>query len=200
VRIAFLGDSLTEGAPGASYFRLLRKQLGADELLNLGRAGDCVADLFARVQHSGLEPVDIAFIWIGANDAAVGEWTSWAFEAFEPVTWETTLDHIGTVYRRLLAWVVERAAAVICVPPVAADGLEGDWERRVADVGEMVAAAVAGEPRVMLLDLAPSFAGARATVGEVSFTIDGVHLSQAGAEIVAKAFAAAIAARRDPAS
>ena len=93
MRIAFLGDSLTEGAPGASFFRILRKRLGAgehpgaDELLNLGRAGDCVADLYARVQHRGLEEVDLAFVWIGTNDAAIGEWSSWAVEAFEPVSW-----------------------------------------------------------------------------------------------------------------
>jgi lysophospholipase L1-like esterase len=210
VRIALLGDSLTEGAPGASFVRILRTQLGADgradadELLNLGRAGDGVADLYARVQLRGLEHVDLAIVWIGTNDAAVGEWSSWAFEAFEPVSWSTTLDHIATVYRRLLAWVTERAAATVCVPPVAADGLEGAWERRVADVAEMVAAAAAASPGASFLDLAPWFAAARAEAdaaaagGPVSFTIDGVHLSQAGAQVVADAFASAIAARRPP--
>ena len=204
MRIAFLGDSLTEGAPGASYFRILRKRLGAgerpeaDELLNLGRAGDCVADLYARVQHRGLEEVDLAFVWIGTNDAAIGEWSSWAVEAFEPVSWETTLDHIATVHDRLLAWVTERAAATVCVPPVAADGLDGAWERRVADVAEMVAVAAAARPGASFLDLAPWFAAARAAAPEVSFTIDGVHLSEAGAAVIADAFAAAIKAYRLP--
>jgi len=196
MRIAFLGDSLTEGAPGASYFRILRKRLAGDELVNLGRAGDGVADLYARVQHAGLESVDLAFLWIGTNDAAVGEWTPWAFETFEPVTWATTLDHLSDVYRRLLTWTAERADAVVCVPPVAADGLEGEWERRVADVAETVAAAVAAEPRAELLDLAPWFADTRAQAGVISFTIDGVHLSQAGAEVVAAALAAAVEAHR----
>lgn len=207
MRIAFLGDSLTEGVPGASYFRILRTRLsadgapGADELLNLGRAGDCVADLYARVQHAGLTPVDLAFVWIGTNDAAIGEWSPWAFEAFEPVSWSTTLDHIASVYERLLGWVTERAATTVCVPPVAADGLDGAWERRVADVAEMVAAAAA-HADASLLDIAPWFAAARgeadaaAARARVSFTIDGVHLSQAGAQVVADAFAAAIEARR----
>jgi lysophospholipase L1-like esterase len=212
VRIAFLGDSLTEGAPGASYFRILRKRLdadgppGSDELLNLGRAGDCIADLYARVQHRGLERVDLAFVWIGTNDAAIGEWSSWAIEAFEPVTWATTLDHIATVYARLLAWVTTRATAALCVPPVAADGLDGAWERRVAGVAEMVAATAAAHPGAAFLDLAPWFAAARADAdaaaaeGPVSFTIDGVHLSQAGAHVVADAFASAIEVRRPPAA
>lgn len=197
MRIAFLGDSLTEGAPGASYFQLLRRRLVADELFNLGRAGDSVADLYARIQRSGLEPVDLAFIWIGTNDAAIGEWAPWAFEAFEPVSWETTLAHLATVYRRLLAWVMQRTAAAICVPPAAADGLDGDWARRVADLGELVAAAVAVQAGASLLDLAPWFGATRSRMDAVTFTIDGVHLSQAGAEAVAEAFTSAIEARRD---
>jgi len=196
VRIAFLGDSLTEGAPGASYISLLRQRLEGDELLNLGRAGDCVADLYARLQHVGLEPVDLAVVWIGTNDAALGEWTPWAFEALEPVSWETTLGHISAVYRRLLAWVADRAATVICVPPAAADGLDDDWERRVADLTGMTAAVVVDEPRAVLLDLTSWFCEARARAGEVGFTIDGIHLSQAGAEVVAEAIAAAVAERR----
>lgn len=195
MRIAFLGDSLTEGSPGASYFRLLRGRLGADELLNRGRAGDSVADLYARIQHAGLEPVDLAFIWIGTNDAAAGEWAPWAVGAIEPVTWATTLAHIATVYRRLLVWVLERAPAVVCVPPAAPDGLGGAWERRVDDLVELVAVAAAFDDRTVLLDLAPWFAKARALAGDVRFTIDGVHLSQAGAEVAAAAFAAAVAAR-----
>ena len=205
MRIAFLGDSLTEGVPGASYFRILRKRLradgapGADELFDLGRAGDCVADLYARVRHTGLTPVDLAFLWIGTNDAAIGEWSPWAFEAFEPVAWPTTLDHVATVYARLLGWVTERAVATVCVPPVAADGLGGAWGRRVADMADIAAAAAATEPSASFLDLAPWFAAARSAAPGVSFTIDGVHLSQAGAEVVADAFAAAVEAYRPPA-
>jgi len=47
--------------------------------------------------------------------------------------------------------------------------------------------------------LAPWFAAARSAAPGVSFTIDGVHLSQAGAEVVADAFAAAVEAYRPPA-
>ncbi len=196
VRIAFLGDSLTEGAPGASYIRLLRRQLADDDLLNLGRAGDSVADLYARLQHTGLEPVDLAVVWIGTNDAALGDWAPWACSAFEPVTWEATLEHIAAVYRRLLGWVAARAAAVICVPPVVADELDGEWAQRVADVGGVVQEAASANPRTTFLDVAPWFAETREHLGAGGFTIDGIHLSPAGAEVVAAAFATAIEVRR----
>src|SRR5450759_2789641 len=74
MQIAFLGDSLTEGWPGAAYFPLLQKRLPRHELLNLGRAGDTVVALLRRVTHRGLDPVDLAFIWVGVNDAVMGAW------------------------------------------------------------------------------------------------------------------------------
>jgi len=162
VRIAFLGDSCTEGSPGASCFRLLQRRLGTHELWNHGRAGDSVADLYARMQNTGLEPVDLAFRWLGTNDAAVGPWAPWSAETFEPVTWASTLGQLAAVYRRLLAWVLERAPTVVCVPPVAADGLVGPWERRVEDLSGVVNAAVLAEEAAVLLDLAAAFAAAAA--------------------------------------
>ena len=195
MRIAFLGDSLTEGRPGASYFSLLRRRLPGHELRNGGRAGDSIADLLARVRHTGLDTTDLTVLWIGTNDAAMGEWTAWAFETLEPVTWGDTLDRLAPAYARLLALTLERAPRVLCVPPVVADELDEAWSRRVADIGELVAAAVAPQPGASFLDLAPAFSRARAEAATaVRFTIDGVHLSKAGAEVVAAAFAAAIAA------
>ena len=74
--IAFLGDSLTEGWPGAAFFPLLDRSMTQHGLLNRGRAGDTVADLLSRMRTQGLEPVDCAFIWVGANDAVMGAWDS----------------------------------------------------------------------------------------------------------------------------
>ena len=132
-------------------------------------------------------------MWIGTNDAAMGPWSTWALEASEPVTWEGTLDQLAAVYDRLLAYALERAARALCVTPVVADELDDTWARRVSDVGEVVAAAVAAELRAALLDLAPAFAAARAaSPTALRFTIDGVHLSETGAEVVAEAIARAI--------
>ena len=74
MRIAFLGDSLTEGHPGESYLARLRRLLPGDELRNGGRGGDTVPALLARLEHTGLEPADLALVWIGVNDAFLGDW------------------------------------------------------------------------------------------------------------------------------
>ena len=193
VRIAFLGDSLTEGFPGASYFRLLRHLMPEHELLNHGRAGDSVADLYARLLATGFEASDLTVIWIGTNDAAMGPWTSWGFETLEPLTWEATLAQLDAVYRRVLAFALERARVRSASRPSSRTSSTEAWARRVADVGEVVAAAAAAEPRAGLLDLAPAFDAARAAApAPVGFTIDGVHLSEAGAEVVAEALRQAV--------
>jgi hypothetical protein len=74
MRISFLGDSLTEGRPGESFFVRLRALLPGEELLNYGRAGDTVPALLARLERTALEPVDLTVVWIGVNDAFLGDW------------------------------------------------------------------------------------------------------------------------------
>jgi lysophospholipase L1-like esterase len=193
-RIAFLGDSLTAGTPGVSYLPLLEQRVGRHRFLNFGRAGDTVTDLSARMRRAGLDPVDFVFLWVGADDASAGAWTSRTGDAFEQFSWGETLDQIGASYGRLVDWLLERAWRIVCVPPISPDGLDLLWEQRVADVAEMVRDTVASETRADLLDLAPWFDEARFGRPDARFTIDGVHLSQTGAEVVADAFAAQISA------
>ena len=94
MQIAFLGDSLTEGWPGAAYFPLLQKRLPRHELLNLGQAGDTVADLLRRVRHRGLEPVGLAFIWVGVNDAVTEAWDATGEGAGSGRSWAQRLARI----------------------------------------------------------------------------------------------------------
>ncbi|MBU1339511.1 MAG: SGNH/GDSL hydrolase family protein [Acidobacteria bacterium] len=71
MRIAFFGDSLTAGVPGASFFQLVRERLPGDELINYGKGGDTVISLYRRVRRLPVERMDIAFLWIGVNDVLV---------------------------------------------------------------------------------------------------------------------------------
>jgi len=80
MRIAFIGDSLTAGKPGSSYFAILRARLAGQTLVNLGRGNDTVVSLYRRLTRLRLgEPFDIAFLWIGVNDVALG--SRWTFQA-----------------------------------------------------------------------------------------------------------------------
>lgn len=188
--IAFLGDSLTEGWPGAAYFTLLDRRLSQHGLLNRGRAGDTVADLLSRMRHHGLEPVDCAFIWVGANDAVMGAWDD--SEAGSGWSWPERLMRVAGDYEELLEWTEARAPRIVVVRPLVLESEGSVWEERAAEVAEAIARIAAGRSSCRVLDLQPAFAAA-AQGGDDPFSTDGVHLTDAGAEVVAAAFAAVIA-------
>ena len=189
--IAFLGDSLTEGRPGAAYFPLLQKRLPRHELLNLGRAGDTVADLLRRVTRRGLDPVDLAFIWVGVNDAVMGAWDA-AGDGAKRLRLGRAPARIRGDYEALMdvdgrADLTDRVRAAdrpgdgrLC--PAGARRRAGRRRRRRSPARETAARA---------LDLRPAFAAA-GDAGGGPFTIDGVHFTDAGAAVVAASFATVI--------
>jgi lysophospholipase L1-like esterase len=189
MHIAFVGDSLTEGWPGAAYFPLLGRRLPEHDLLNRGRAGDTVADLLARIRHEGMEPAELAFVWVGANDAVIGAWDASAKGS--GWSWSERLARLRSDYEELLEWIAARAARIVAVRPVILEAEGSLWEERAAEIGGVVVELAAARSACRELDLGPAFAAA-AQAGGGPFTIDGVHFTDAGAEVVAEAFAAVI--------
>jgi lysophospholipase L1-like esterase len=187
--IAFLGDSLTEGWPGAAFFPLLDRQMTEHELLNQGRAGDTVADLLDRMRYHGLEPVDVAFIWVGANDAVIGAWD--AAEPGSGWTWPERLMRLAGDYEELLEWTEARARRIVVVKPLVLEAEGSLWEQRAAEAAEAIARIAACRDSCRVVDLLTAFEAA-AAAGDGPFTTDGVHFTDAGAEVVAESFAAVI--------
>jgi len=183
--IAFLGDSLTEGRPGAAYFPLLQERLPRHELLNLGRAGDTVVDLLRRVTHRGLDPVDVAFIWVGVNDAVMGAWD--AVGAGAGRGWGARLKQIRGDYEQIVDWTAARASRVVCVRPLVLEADGTVWQEHADELGDVVAAIAGAHDGSRTLDLRPAFA-ASGDAGCGPFTVDGVHFTDAGTEVVAVAF------------
>ena len=190
MRIAFLGDSLTEGWPGAAYLPLVARRLPGHELLNLGRAGDGVADLLRRLPLQDPGSVDLAFVWIGVNDAVGGAWD--AVGDAEAWTWEARLQRIARDYGQVLAWTEERAQDVVCVRPLVLEADGSVWAARADTLGDALAEVADATPPARVLDLRASFAQA-AAAGRGPFTVDGVHFTDEGAMVVADAFADVIA-------
>lgn len=188
--IAFLGDSLTEGWPGAAFFPLLDRRMTRHGLLNRGRAGDTVADLLNRMRYQGLEPVDVAFVWVGANDAVIGAWD--AADPGSGWSWPERLMRLAGDYDELLEWTEARAPRIVVVLPIVLEADGSLWEERAAQVAEAIARIAAGRRSCRVVDLRPAFETASAE-GDGPFTTDGVHFTDAGAEVVAAAFARVIA-------
>ena len=191
MQIAFLGDSLTEGWPGAAYFPLLQKRLPQHELLNLGRAGDTVADLGLRAKRRGLDPVDLAFIWVGANDAVMGARDAAGDGAGSGWGWGERLARVSGNYEALVEWTAARASGIVCVRPIVLEADGSIWQERADELGDVIARLSDARDDAIALDLRPAFAAA---AGGGPFTIDGVHFTDAGAHVVAAAFAEVIEA------
>ncbi len=188
--IAFLGDSLTEGWPGAAFFPLLDRRLAQHGLLNRGRAGDTVADLLSRMRYEGLEPVDCAFIWVGANDAVMAAWD--ASEPGSGWSWPERLMRLAGDYEELLEWTEARAPRIVVIRPLVLESEGSVWEERAAEVGEAITRIAAARTSCRVVDLRPAFTNA-AQKGDGPFTTDGVHFTDAGAAVVAGVFAELIA-------
>jgi lysophospholipase L1-like esterase len=182
MKIAFLGDSLTEGWPGAAYLPLLEHQFPHHEVLNLGRAGDCVADLLRRLPFQDPGRVDLVVLWIGANDAvsaamdATGGDDAWG--------WEARVARAVRDYDALLDWSASRAPAVVCVRPVVLEAEGSIWESHADELGDAMEERARALPFARIVDLRPAFARA-AAAGRGPFTIDGVHFTDDGARVVA---------------
>ena len=191
MQIAFLGDSLTEGWPGAAYFPLLQTRLPRHELLNLGCAGDTVADLLHRVAHRGLDPVDLAFIWVGVNDAVMGAWDAVGDGVGHGWGRAERLARTRGDYETLVEWTAARAQRIVCVRPIVLEADGSIWQERADELGGAIARLADARDCAKALDLRPAFAAA-AAAGGGPFTTDGVHFTDAGAAVVAAAFAALI--------
>jgi len=183
MHIAFLGDSLTEGWPGAAYFPLLQARLPQHELLNLGRAGDTVADLLRRARHRGMARVGLAFVWVGVNDAVMG-----AVGDGNGRGWAERLTRIADDYEALVKWTAARASRVVCVRPIVLEADGSIWETYADEIGDAIVALADMHERVRVLDPRAALAAAEGA-GEGPFTTDGVHFTDAGAAVVAASFA-----------
>jgi lysophospholipase L1-like esterase len=141
LRIAFIGDSLTEGIVGASYFDVLRQRLPRHELINHGKGGDTVISLYRRLQriHWG-RPVDLGFLWIGVNDVFVK--TSWTFSVIKRLRkqpWSKDRKEFREYYRKILELMHQKIAYVYAVPPLLiGEDDDNPWNKELGALSQII--------------------------------------------------------------
>jgi lysophospholipase L1-like esterase len=197
VRIAFLGDSLTEGVPGESYLRQLESALPGHALLNWGRGGDTIVSLHERLGELGFEPrPDAVFLWVGVNDAIVME--SPYYLTGREASGDSVFaadDEFAFYYRRTLDYLSPRTARVLAVGPLlCGEDLRDPLNSRIAGLAAIVRGLCRDWPNVNFVNMREEFladeAASRALPERpgLRYTIDGVHLNSTGADIVARVF------------
>ena len=141
MKIAFYGDSLTEGIAEASYLAYLRKLEPEHELINYGRGGDTVISLYRRIIRQKLDqPVDLSFLFVGVNDIFV--LLSWNYPLLKAIfrqPWVKDVAEFTAYYQKTLALLTARASHVFAVSPlIIGEDVSNEWNKRVEALGEAI--------------------------------------------------------------
>lgn len=235
--IAFWGDSLTEGVPGAAYINIIRAVQKNNTIENHGKGGDTVRSLYERAeQYRQNYPddfkADVIFIWVGVND--VLPQLARFYPPMKTVVrqpWTLTEAEFSDYYRRLIDLFYPYCRHIWAVSPLfIGERLENPWNRRLGRQAQLILELVSLYERATFLDIRRPFieslartegkttqistylpidpfqvaadfltyrsaskADQRAEERGLYFTMDGIHLNTAGAQIVAEEFNWAIA-------
>lgn len=165
MRIALIGDSLTEGIPGSSYAARLRDRLPHDTIVNLGLRNDTVVSLYHRLQrHRFDSSFDLAFIWVGVNDVVRAPWPSmsWTYRLAAMLVGKPRArdaEAFHECYHALLDLVSHHAAHVVAVSPLfKGEDLTNPWNRKLDALGWLIEGITSRRASVSYLDLRAIFA------------------------------------------
>ena len=141
MKIAFFGDSITQGFPGASYISALADKLPGHNLLNYGKGGDTVISLYRRLQKTSLEnPFDFSVLWVGVNDIFVK--TSWTFPILKTLRgqpWVKDHREFKACYKMLLEFIYGKSSRVITISPLfIGEDLNNIWNQELNDLGKII--------------------------------------------------------------
>jgi lysophospholipase L1-like esterase len=161
LKIAFFGDSLTEGNTGASYFNILRQKLSRHELFNYGRGGDTVISLYRRLlQIDTLDaPMDMGFLWIGVNDVLVRTRRSLPLiKRLRKQPWAGDRREFKEYYRSILELLQHKIGRLVTLPPLfIGEDLDNPWNRELAALSDIIRDVTGTFPHAGFLDLRERF-------------------------------------------
>lgn len=191
VRVVFFGDSITQAAvePGG-YIVKMREMLGAEgkgadyDLIGAGVSGNKVYDLYLRLEKDVLEKKpDIVVIYVGVNDV-------WHKRSFGT---GTDADKFGKFYEALISKMQQAGIKVIACTPACigektdcTNTQDGELNQYAQIIRELAATY-----QCALCDFRTAFL----TYGSEHnpenkekgvLTTDGVHLNDAGNQLVAQ--------------
>ena len=160
MRIAFVGDSLTEGMPGSSYLAILYEKLPGHTLVNLGKGNDTVVSLYRRLARLRFgDPFDIAFVWIGVNDVVGG--SAWSFRVINALLRKPPAqdrDEFRAWYRATLDLLCRHARRVVAVSPLLkGEDIHNPWNQELGALSHLVEELASRHERTEYLDLRAAF-------------------------------------------
>ncbi|CAG9622453.1 SGNH/GDSL hydrolase family protein [Sutcliffiella rhizosphaerae] len=216
MKIACIGDSLTDGSPGVSFFKILKKKYPNVTFVNISKAGETVKSLHTRLMKKEMEKdFDLAFLWIGVNDI----YSRLLKVQAQPITRGS--EEFKDFYESVLEIVKKAAKRVVVVSPAVIGETINSSNRGLLNLSIIIEEIAKQQKAVTFIDLQAKFMeeletrrssdflniGVVQLVKDVFFyksakridklsatrglhlTMDGIHLNSRGANLVAEAYA-----------
>ncbi|QQZ07640.1 GDSL-type esterase/lipase family protein [Heyndrickxia vini] len=220
MKIALIGDSLTEGRPGVSFFNILKKKFPDITFVNLGKPGESVKSLYTRLIKTKLDiDYDLSFLWIGVNDV----YSKLLSVQAQPVAKDH--DEFKDCYEKVLGLVLGSSKKVVAVTPaLVGENTDNAPNNEITELNDLIQSIISKQTNVSFLDIQSVFLSHLSKVSSSDYistkvmrvmmdvlfyrkpsridrlskerglhlTLDGIHLNSAGAQIVAETYASEI--------
>jgi lysophospholipase L1-like esterase len=134
--------------------------LPGDELINLGKSNDTVISICRRVRGMRLQhPFDLAFLWVGVNDAACCESRLARLASqLRGQRRARDLDEFRDYYSKTLQLVNAAALKSVAVAPLLkGEDLSNPTNRQIAGLAQQIERATSDRSQTCYLDPRPAF-------------------------------------------
>lgn len=158
MRIAFLGDSITEGVPKVSYFEMVRKELKKD-VFNFGKGGDTVKSLHNRIRRIDLSQYDSFVLFIGVNDvySKINK-THKVFKTLRNQKWVKDIDEFKKEYESLIKHLKSFEKEIVIIPPlILGEDITNKWNTELGEMVKMIECIVSNNSNLTYLDVRQDF-------------------------------------------
>ena len=216
MKIALIGDSLTEGRPGVSFANMLKEKYSDIKFVNLGKPGESVKSLYTRLMNEQLEmDYDLSFLWIGVNDV----YSKLLSVQAQPVAKD--LEEFKEYYVKVLALIIESSKKVITVTPaIVGENMNNASNIEIKQMNVLIESIASKYENVSFLNMQSVFFHHLSEVNPSDYmntkvmrvmmdvlmyrkasrvdkiskkrglhlTLDGIHLNSVGAQIVADCY------------
>lgn len=220
MKVALIGDSLTEGRPGVSFHKILEDKFPNITFVNLGKPGETVKSLYTRLLEKKLEgDYDFSFLWIGVNDV----YSKLLSVQAQPLAKD--YDEFQTYYEKVLELVIESSKKVVTVTPaLVGENTDNASNKEIKELNHLILSIARKHTNVSFLDIQSAFFNHLSAVNSSDYistkvlsvmvdvlfykktsridkkskkrglhlTLDGIHLNSTGAQLVADIYASEI--------
>lgn len=159
MKIAFIGDSITQGIPGISYVDIIREKTGfiCD---NYGRGGDTFKSTYRRTKRiKHLDEYDLIVLYVGVNER-YGRISKRhrILKVLSNRMMCKNNEELNIYYKELLDYITSKTKQVIVIPAlIIGEDLSNDWNQSLIEVNEVIEYHVKNYKNVIYLNILDTF-------------------------------------------